>query len=301
MELRHIRYFVAVAEELNFTRAAEKLMIAQPPLSRQIRDLEDELGAKLFDRSSHGLTLTAEGNTFLQYAHQILYLSERSREDILEMSRGLQGSINIASVEGHAPRLIAEWIADFRDLFPQIQYTLWNGSTDEVIYRVTSGLCDFGVITEPHNAEGLCAIPVFKEPWAALIPADDPLAAAEGNTIDIETLKDRDLIIPSRESRLREIQRWFAEEDPELHVACRISHMLNAFELVRKGVGIAIYPISDNHFSNDPSVVIKNLSPSVICTYILVWNRSSQLSQAASRFIRNVCDMMDIEYPNDLH
>ena len=177
MELRHIRYFIAVAEELNFTRAAEKLLIAQPPLSRQIRDLEDELGARLFERSSHGLTLTAEGNAFLQYANQILYLTERSKEDILEMSKGLQGSIDIASVEGHAPRMLAQWIADFRNSFPQIQCSIWNGSTDEVIYRVSNGLCDFGIITEPHNAEGLCSIPLYTEPWAALIPASDPLAS----------------------------------------------------------------------------------------------------------------------------
>lgn len=299
MELRHIRYFIAVAEELNFTRAAEKLLIAQPPLSRQIRDLEDELGAKLFERSSHGLTLTAEGNAFLQYANQIYYLSERSKEDILEMSKGLQGSIDIASVEGHAPRMLAEWIADFRNSFPQIQYSIWNGSTDEVIYRVSSGLCDFGIITEPHNAEGLYSIPVYSEPWAALIPAGDPLALAPGSSISVEALKDRDLIIPSRESRLREIQRWFPQENPQLHIACRISHMLNAFELTRKGVGIAIYPISDNHFSNDPSVVIKNISPTVTASYILIWNRSGQLSQIASRFIKNVCDMHDLPFPGD--
>ena len=301
MELRHIRYFIAVAEELNFTRAAEKLLIAQPPLSRQIRDLEDELGARLFERSSHGLTLTAEGNAFLQYANQILYLTERSKEDILEMSKGLQGSIDIASVEGHAPRMLAEWIADFRNSFPQIQCSIWNGSTDEVIYRVSNGLCDFGIITEPHNAEGLCSIPVYTEPWAALIPASDPLASIPGDSIQIEDLKERDLIIPSRESRLREIQRWFPEENPDLHIACRISHMLNAFELTRKGVGISIYPVSDNHFSNDPDVVIKQIQPTVLASYILVWNRSGKLSQVASRFIQNVCDLLELSFPDSVN
>ena len=158
---------------------------------------------------------------------------------------------------------------------------------------------DFGIITEPHNAEGLYSIPVYSEPWAALIPAGDPLALVPGSSISVEALKDRDLIIPSRESRLREIQRWFPQENPQLHIACRISHMLNAFELTRKGVGIAIYPISDNHFSNDPSVVIKNISPTVTASYILIWNRSGQLSQIASRFIKNVCDMHDLPFPGD--
>ena len=104
MELRHIRYFKAVAEEKNFTRAAEKLAIAQPPLSRQIQDLEAELGTQLFIRSPHKVTLTEEGELFLQYASQILDLVHRSEEEVRERKEGLQGTLYIASVEGCGPR-----------------------------------------------------------------------------------------------------------------------------------------------------------------------------------------------------
>ncbi len=100
MELRHIRYFKAVAEEKNFTRAAEKLAIAQPPLSRQIQDLEEELGTELFVRSPHKVTLTEEGELFLQYASQILDLVSKSEEEVREMREGLTGTLYIASVEG---------------------------------------------------------------------------------------------------------------------------------------------------------------------------------------------------------
>ena len=100
MELRHIRYFKAVAEELNFTRAAEKLNIAQPPLSRQIQDLEQDLGTKLFIRNPHKILLTHEGELFLQYANQILDLVNRSAEEVREVKEGLQGTLYIASVEG---------------------------------------------------------------------------------------------------------------------------------------------------------------------------------------------------------
>ena len=102
MELRHIRYFKAVAEEKNFTRAAEKLAIAQPPLSRQIQDLEEELGTELFVRSPHKVALTEEGELFLQYATQILDLVNKSEEEVKEMKEGLQGTLYIASVEGCA-------------------------------------------------------------------------------------------------------------------------------------------------------------------------------------------------------
>ena len=216
MELRHIRYFIAVAENMSISRAAQELLIAQPPLSRQIRDLEDELGADLFERSPQGLRITPEGNAFLQYARQIMDLAERSRAHVFEMAKGMQGTIDIASVEGHAPRLIAQWIAGFRKDRPGVEYSIWNGSTDDVIYRVTQGLADLGVITAPFNADGMFSVPVFREPWTAMIPASDPLAKLPGDTISVSALRDRDLIIPSRESRFQEILNWFPVQDEEL-------------------------------------------------------------------------------------
>ena len=240
MELRHIRYFIAVAAHRSISRAARELLIAQPPLSRQIKDLEDELGCTLFERSSHGLNLTPEGSAFLTYAKQILELTENSKEYLAEMSKGLQGMIGIASVEGHAPRILAGLIAGFSARHPQIQYRIWNGNTDDVVSRVGNGLSDFGIITEPYDAEGLFAVHIYREPWMALIPARDPLAKDPADTIPIRALDERDLIIPSRESRLSEIRRWFPDKDNPLRVRCRVAHMLNAYELTRRGVGIAI-------------------------------------------------------------
>ncbi len=322
MELRHIRYFIAVAENMSISRAAQELLIAQPPLSRQIRDLEDELGADLFERSPQGLRITPEGNAFLQYARQIMDLAERSRAHVFEMSKGMQGTIDIASVEGHAPRLLAQWIANFKKERPSVQYTIWNGSTDDVLYRVTQGLSELGVITKPLNAEGMYSIPVYKEPWTVLIPAEDPLAKLPGNTLSVSALRDRDLIIPSRESRLQEILNWFPVQDDELsgdqmagkgtgdsagpgenhglhlNIRCRISHMLNAYELARQGVGIAIYPASDNHFSKDPEVVIKRLvEPEVTASYLLIWDQRHALSHAAELFVKEICESMGIEMP----
>lgn len=299
MELRHIRYFIAVAENLSISRAARELLIAQPPLSRQIRDLEEELGCALFERSTHGLNLTPAGSAFLPYARQILELSGRSKEYLAEMAKGLQGTIDIACVEGHAPRLLAGWIADFVKQHPQIRYSIRNGSTDDVVYRVGNGLSDFGIITKPCNEEGLFAVPVYREPWTAMIPADDPLAKEPGDTIPISALQDKDLIIPSRESRLSEIQRWFPSTGKELRIRCRIAHMLNAYELTRNGVGIAIYPASDNHFSGDSEIVIKRITdPEVYASYLLVWDKSRQPSHIAQLFLKEVCESMGLERPD---
>ena len=113
MELRHIHYFLVLAEEKSFTKAVQRLLIAQPPLSRQIKDLEEELGVELFHRSSKGVTLTEAGQKFRQYALQIEHLSNQSVEVVREMDKGLQGTLYLASVEGRAPHLISEWIAGF--------------------------------------------------------------------------------------------------------------------------------------------------------------------------------------------
>ena len=163
MELRHIRYFKAVAEEKSFTKAAEQLAIAQPPLSRQIQDLEAELGTTLFLRTPHKVSLTEEGELFLQYANQILDLVNRSEEDVRERKEGLQGTLYIASVEGCGPRLFAEWIAGFGQKHPHVQYNLWNGNTDDVNNRVTKGLCEIAMIT----ARGT-KLSIFDEPEAGI-------------------------------------------------------------------------------------------------------------------------------------
>lgn len=295
MELRHIRYFLAVAAELNFTRAARKLCIAQPPLSRQIQDLEEELGVKLFERKPHALQLTEEGALFKQYATQVLDLVNKSTEDIRERKRGLQGTLYLASVEGHAPRLYAEWIAAFHSLHPHVQYNLWNGNSDDVVNRVMNGLCDLAIIMEPHNAEGVESIPVYQEPWVAIIPADNPLAKQKEATVNLADLTPYELIIPSRSSRLEEINDWFRSTGKPM-IRCRIAHLLSAYELTRLGVGITIYPASAGDIANMSDVVIKQIvNPAKTASYILIWNKYRQLPHVATEFldfIRNSCPVL---------
>ncbi len=207
MELRHIRYFKAVAEEKSFTKAAEQLAIAQPPLSRQIQDLEAELGTTLFLRTPHKVSLTEEGELFLQYANQILDLVNRSEEDVRERKEGLQGTLYIASVEGCGPRLFAEWISGFQQRHPHVQYNLWNGNTDDVNNRVTKGLCEIAMITAPYNTEEFHVLPVYEEPWwqhpqGTCIVF---LGKRSGEALGAVALRSVD---SSRESRKGEIDKW---------------------------------------------------------------------------------------------
>lgn len=294
MELRHIRYFIAVAEEMNFTRAAARLCIAQPPLSRQIQDLEAELGAKLFVRKPHSLQLTEEGMLFRQYALQVLDLVDKSTEDIRDMKKGLQGTLYLASVEGHAPHLLSGWMADFHKKYPDVQFNLWNGNSDDVAGRVSKGLCELAIITEPYNAEGVNAIPVYREPWVAMMPLDHPLAQKEGDSISFHDLAGYDLIIPSRQSRLQEVQTWFGASGDAPVVRCRIAHTLSAYELTRQGVGVAIYPASIKDIASSESICTKRLmEPEVFASYVLIWSKEKILSKVAQEFLDFVKEMLE--------
>ena len=289
MELRHIRYFLAVADEMNFTRAAEKLCIAQPPLSRQIKDLEEELGAKLFERGPHTLRLTEEGLLFKQYATQIMELEIKSKDDISEMSSGLHGRIYIATVEGYGPHLLAGWISGFHEVNPYVQYDLWTGTTDEIVNRIHKGLCDLAIVMEPFSDPDINSVRVHSEPWAAIIPRDDPLASKKGKSIKPADLENKNLIIPSRASRNAEFRKWMPDPEKPLKVVCRIAHLINVRELARAGVGIAIFPIAKGVMEEDDKVVIKKIAhPLAVASYLLVWSKDRPLSRAADEMLKHI-------------
>lgn len=289
MELRHIRYFIAVAEEMNFSKAAEKLCMAQPPLSRQIMDLEDELGVKLFNRNKHILSLTDEGILFRQYALQVLDLVNHSTSSIKELRQGLHGMLSIGTVEGNAPRLLAGWISKFHKDNPNVQYNLWNGNSDDVACRVMNGLCEIAIIMEPHNGVGLNSIPLYTEKWVAMIPSNHPILTNGSVKITMSQIADYDLIIPSRESRLSEICEWFRVANKSPKVICKVAHAILAYEFVRQNLGIAIFPESIRDILKNDDVVIREFEPPAPdVSYILVWAKNKTLSHAAEKFIEYV-------------
>ncbi|SDB68253.1 LysR family transcriptional regulator [Butyrivibrio sp. INlla16] len=293
MELRHIRYFLTIAEEGSFTKAAEKLCIAQPPLSRQIRDLEEELDTQLFVRKARGLELTESGERFMQYARRIKQLSDQSLEDIREMREGLTGRLYLATVEGHAPELFASWICDFKKKYPLVEYEVWNGNSDDVVKRVHAGLNEVGVITLPYDEEGLDGRLVYTEPWVAMIPENHPLATEKGDSIEIAKLAPYELIIPSRRSRRKEIENWFAPLNCEPKIICRIAHMLNAYELTAGGLGIAIYPASAAKYISKGVVIKRIVKPDVTAGYVLVKSSKRNLSKVAEEFWNMVNGIYD--------
>jgi DNA-binding transcriptional LysR family regulator len=285
MEIRHIRYFLAICEDMSFTKAAKRLNMAQPPLSRQIQDLEEELGTPLFIRQARGVQLTDAGLHFLQYAHQITQLVDKSKEELQHLDHTLNGMIYIAFVEGQAPHLISQWIAGFHKLFSNVRYHLWSGSSDDVLERLQNELADLALIVEPYDQEHFEGLQVYQEPWIAMIPENHPLTKLPGTTITVRDLSPYELIIPSRQSRILEIEHWFDSYGVQPKIICELSQMLNAYELVAQNVGISIYPAAAAAYVTHPGIQTRTIvEPYVTASYVLLRHKEHPMNPAARKF-----------------
>ena len=293
MDLRSLHYFTVVAEELNITRAAERLNMSQPPLSSQIKGLEEELGVQLFIRGKRHLTMTEAGSLLYRRAKQLLELSEQTQQEIRSMD-GLTGNLNISLVEGRAPYYLARWIAGFRQEFPQVVIHLWNGSGDEVMERLHRGLADLALVATPYNPELLDGFTVGREPWVAMMSVDHPLAAEDGSFLPLRKLVGQPLFIPNRRSRAESIRVWFGELGEEPNIAGDLSNYIDAVALVEQNAGICIYPMTTY---NENDLVVKKIiteSPRQV-EYALVWSRSTRQSELMEEFINFVQDCMEDE------
>lgn len=284
MDLRTLRYFTTVARERNITRAAEKLNMSQPPLSHQIRCLEEELGVQLFIRGKRRLELTDDGALLLRRANQILELTEKTAQEMKERKDQMSGTVYLGLVEGRAPYLAANWIAGFRQRYPLVYYNLWNGSSDDVVDRLRQGLADLAIVATPYDMERLEGFPVGDEPWCAILPRESPLAKEPGDTIPLNRLVGQPLIVPSRGSRVQAIRRWFQEIGAEPDIRCTMSNYVDALALTEQGVGISIFPQT----TRTPSSLVRVkviTHPARRAEYVLVWNREGPTSRMVGEFI----------------
>lgn len=288
MDLRTLRYFTVVAEELNITHAAERLCMSQPPLSNQMKSLEDELGTTLFIRGKRQLQLTEAGKLLLRRARQILDMADRTAHEVMSLEDGMSGTINLGIVEGRAPFLIARWISGFTEEYPNVRYTMWNGSSDDVLERLRLGSVDLAVIAAPYDTEHLEGITVGRGPWVAVMSRSNDLAKG-GDTIPLLKLAGRPLIVPSRPSRIDAIQKWFAEAGAEPNIICTLSNYLDAIALTELDVGITIFPRT-TYTPNDLLVTKVITEPARQIEYVLVRMKNREPSALMTEFINYVRD-----------
>lgn len=284
MELRVLKYFVTVAEELNITRAADRLNISQPPLSAQMKNLEEELDTVLFIRGKRHLQLTESGQLLYRYAKEILSLSEKTSNEIRLMGKGMHGTISIGLVEGSAPDIASQWIESFMKKYSDIKFRIMDGNSDELIERLRSGLINLAVITAPCDQTLLNSFKVGQEKMTAFMSKDNPLSKLPGDTLALASLKDQPLIVPSREYMNDMIYKWFKEIDSEPRIVCKMDNYLDVAALAGRNIGISLFPKTS--YILNPQLVAKEIVNSGReVEYLFVWLKGKPLPLADEAFI----------------
>jgi len=247
MELRHLRYFVAVAEELNFTRAAERLHIAQPPLSQQIRQLEDELGVALFHRTKHSVRLTDPGRAVLEEARRTLAQAERVAVTARRSAQGLAGDLNVGFSSSAPHAMLPEILRAFRARFPQVSLKLHELSTEQQMRLLAAGTLDVGFVRLPvENPSGSLTVrPVLREALILALPKGHRLERQR--TVSVPSLAKEPFILvprhvaPGLYDQIDNMCRRAGFKPRVVQEALQVQTMIS---LVSAGLGIAVVPAS---------------------------------------------------------
>lgn len=283
MELRVLRYFLAVAREQSISGAAESLHITQPTLSRQLMELEEELGKRLFIRGSRKITLTEDGILFRKRATEILDLVEKTEAELHAPDDIITGDIYIGGGETDAMRLIARIASDLRKKHPGIRYHLYSGNGDNVTERLDKGLLDFGVLIEYGDLKKYNHIHLpVEDTWGLLMPKDCPLA--KNDVITPEDLSDVPLITSSQ-SIGNDFLSWLGKEIDTLNIVSTYNLIYNASLMVDEGFGYALCLDKLLNTSGDSRLCFRPLSPRYEAKLDLVWKKYQVFSKAAEKFL----------------
>lgn len=284
MELRVLKYFLAVAREENITKAAALLHLTQPTLSRQLMQLEEELGVQLFRRSRYHIELTEEGMLLRRRAQELVDLAEKTTREFTMRETELMGEIAIGAGETRSMSFLSRAMVSFRERYPKVTFRIFSANADDVKERLDTGLLDMGLLTEPVDV-GRYAFCRMKERdrWGVLVRLDSPLAGLDSVTPD--DLEQVPLIISGRERVQRELANWFGDRWERLQIAASFNLILNAANMVRYGVGTALS--FDLNFSFDDIRFIP-LSPTMDTGTVLVWKKDLVLTPVVEAFHQHI-------------
>jgi len=287
MDLRHLRCFIVLAEELHFTRAAERLHIEQSPLSTIIKELEDELGVMLFDRNRRGTRLTAAGSTLRQDVHRLFTVLEQAKENVRAVAAGFRGSLRIAISDGAIDPRLSAFLARCREEEPEIEIRLSEVPLTEQLRGLRSGDFAIGFAHTADVGTEIVAEPIWQAPLVVAIPARHPLLSYK--KVPLHELACYPLVMcdpQACEGYCRELARLLRPLEREPNIVEHVSSLDMMLTLVGAGYGIgfstmnrlAVYPRSD--------VVIRPLAvESAVLTTYLLWPDNDAFSLPLERFI----------------
>ena len=287
MELRTLRYFLAAAQEENITKAADILHVTQPTLSRQMMDLERELGVTLMLRGKNGLTLTDDGIFFRQRAQEIVELADRLEKSFVERQNNISGMVVIGASETVGSQTLSRLIKEFSGKYPAVQFTLYNETVDNIKDRLDKGLVDIGLLLEPVDVTKFDYVRLSQQDiWGLLVRDDHPLTEKESLTAD--DVASYPLILPLRDNIRVEILHWLGRDEKELTIPLFYTLLSNAALMVAEGLGCAFCMDGALAIRSDPRLRFIPLEPRRVTHSVLVWKKNKIFSPATSLFIQEI-------------
>lgn len=284
MEIRVLKYFLAVAREQNISAAAQSLFLSQPTLSRQLKELEEELGKQLFIRGSRKITLTEEGLLLRKRAEEIVELMDKAEKELLGSDEQVTGEIYIGAGETNGLRLIAKAAKELQEQYPQITYRIVSGDAVDITERLDKGLIDFALLLEPVDISkySYLKFPV-KDVWGVLMRRDCPLA--QKKSISPKDLQDMPLIVSRQALDGSELTQWLKSDNEQLNIVSTYNLVYNASLMVDEGLGVALCLDKIINVSGDSSLCFRPLKPRLEVGMSLVWKKYQVFSKAAEKFI----------------
>lgn len=291
MEIRVLRYFLAVAREESITAAANFLHLTQPTLSRQIHDLEEELGQKLLIRKSHRIALTPEGMLLRKRAEEILSMVDKTESEFRSLETTISGDVYIGSGETQAVRQIAGIIQGLQRDYPAIHYHMHSGNAQDITDRLDNGLLDFGLLIQPADITKYDSLVLpAKDVWGVIMRKDSPLAAKpfvqKEDLRTVPLLCSRQAILSQRHGNA--FASWFGSEFEKLNIVCTYNLIYNAAIMVEEGIGYAVTLDNLVNTSANSALCFRPLSPKLESGLNMVWKKYQVFSPAAEIFLQRL-------------
>lgn len=287
MDIKELRYFIAVAECGSISKAAEKLFITQPNLSRQLMKLEEETGQKLLIRGNKKSELTEAGRLLYKRATEITELMDRTQSELRSDGDEVFGTVCIGGGESYAVGLIAKAAKEVSDMFPGIKFDFFSGDTDAVTEKLEKGLIDFGILIEPSNLEKYNSLRLpLTDKWGILMRKDSPLSEKE--YITKEDLNGLPLLFSVHSFKKNNVTAWFCKDLDKLNVVATYNLIYNASLMVEQGMGYAVGLKGIINTSGDSTLCFRPFFPILETHLDVAWKKNGELSKASKIFLERL-------------
>jgi DNA-binding transcriptional LysR family regulator len=291
MELRVLQYFLAVTREQSISGAAEYLHLSQPTLSRQLKDLEDELGKQLFIRGNRSVTLTEDGMILRKRAEEIMELVRKTENEISFSDDAIAGDIHIGAGETEGVRILLKGAKELQTRYPMVHFHIISGDSQTVMEQLDRGLIDFGLLLGKMNLSKYDTLKLpAKDIWGVLMRRDAPLAQKDKITPD--DLIGQPLIISRQADKNNDLSEWFNKHNSEPNIVATYNLVYNASLMVDEGMGYALCLDKIINTSGDSNLCFRPLEPRLELEMNLVWKKYQILTKAAEKFL----DILHIKF-----